>query len=70
MKEAVKQAMWYNKICCEVGLKWYNKISFEVGLKTENKSPLHIHEDNEACISYSRNPVRHSSMKHLERELY
>ena len=19
MKEAVKQAMWYNKICCEVG---------------------------------------------------
>jgi hypothetical protein len=58
MKEAVKQAMWYNKICCEVGLK------------TENKSPLHIHEDNEACIAYSRNPVRHSTMKHLERELY
>jgi hypothetical protein len=58
MKEAVKQAMWYNKICCEVGLK------------IENKSPLHIHEDNEACIKYSRNPVRHSTMKHLERELY
>ena len=58
MKEAVKQAMWYNKICCEVGMQ------------TENKCPLHIHEDNEACIAYSRNPVRHSTMKHLERELY
>ncbi len=39
IKEAVKQAMWYNKICCELGLK------------TENKSPLNIHEDNEACIA-------------------
>ena len=58
MNEAVKQAMWYNKICCEVGMQ------------TENKCPLHIHEDNEACIAYSRNPVRHSTMKHLERELY
>jgi hypothetical protein len=58
MKEAVKQAMWRNKLCCEVGMQ------------TENKSLLYIHEDNEACIAYSRNPVKHSTMKHIKRELY
>jgi hypothetical protein len=58
MKEAVKQAMWYNKICCELGLK------------TENKSLLNIHEDNKACIAYNCNLIRHSTIKHLERELY
>jgi len=50
--------MWYNKICCEVRMQ------------TENKSQLHIHEDNEACIAYSRNAVRYPTMKYLEREFY
>jgi hypothetical protein len=62
MKEAAKQAMWYNKVCFEIR----RDLTTQVGQTT----PLRVHEDNEACIAYSRNPVRHSTMKHLERELY
>ena len=62
MKEAAKQAMWYNKICFEIR----SDLTTQVGQTT----PLRVHEDNEACIAYSRNPVRHSTMKHLERDLY
>ena len=63
MKEAIKQIMWYNKVCSEIGLPL-------APLNERQVTTLHVHEDNQAAIAFSRNPVRHSTMKHLERELY
>ena len=63
MKDSIKQVMWYNKVCHELSIK-------RLAPSGEEQIPLLIHEDNLACIAYSRNPVRHSTMKHLERDIY
>ena len=57
---ATKEAIWLAKLFEEIGL-----------LKLENNYlPIRIREDNLAAIMYSKNPINHSTMKHLERDLY
>jgi hypothetical protein len=58
---AIKEAIWLAKLFMELGV---NNIGSEAYL------PIRIHEDNLAAIMFTKNPVYHSTMKHLERALY
>jgi hypothetical protein len=62
-KEAIKQALWLTKLCHEAGLPLAEVSQGQI-------MPIRMHEDNKAMIDFSRNPIRHSTMKHLERDIY
>jgi len=58
---AIKEAIWLAKLFKELRL----------GEAEDNEFlPIKIHEDNLAAIMFTKNPVYHSTMKHLERALY
>jgi hypothetical protein len=60
---AIKEAIAIIKLFEELGINI-------VGAEPVRGFPLIINEDNKACIAYNCNLIRHSTIKHLERELY
>jgi hypothetical protein len=70
---AIREACWIIKVFEEIGHPLLGNEPFD-RIKIHNKSVnsetgLCVFEDNQACIQYARNPVRHSTMKHLDRQL-
>ena len=52
-------------------MKLFEELGVEiVGKDKIRGAPLFIHEDNQSCIEYLKNPVQYSKMKHLEIILY
>lgn len=60
-RETIKEAIWLAKLFEELNIP---------NIGSSNNFPIKIHEDNLSTIMYSKNPAHHSTMKHLERELY
>ena len=60
-RETIKEAIWLTKLFKELDVINIGKLEH---------FPIRIHEDNRSTIMYSKNPAHHSTMKHLERELY
>ena len=60
-RETIKEAIWLAKLFEELNIP---------NIGNSNHFPIKIHEDNRSTIMYSKNPAHHSTMKHLERELY
>lgn len=58
---AIKEAIWLAKLFVELKT---------IDLGNRKGVTIQIHEDNLAAILWSRNPIYHSTMKHLERALY
>ena len=58
---AIKESIWLAKLFKELGV---------IDTGNEDYLPIRIHEDNLAAIMFTKNPVYHSTMKHLERALY
>ena len=60
-RETIKEAIWLAKLFEELNIP---------NIGSKSNFPIKIHEDNLSTIMYSKNPAHHSTMKHLERELY
>ena len=60
-RETIKEAIWLAKL--------FEKLNIP-NIGSKSNFPIKIHEDNLSTIMYSKNPAHHSTMKHLERELY
>ncbi len=58
---AIKEAIWLAKLFVELNI---------IKLGNQNCITIQVNEDNLAAVLWSRNPVYHSTMKHLERALY
>ena len=68
---AIREACWIIKVEEEIGHPLLGDEPFDqIALHSKYKgSGVMIFEDNQACIQYAKNPVRHSTMKHLDRNL-
>ena len=62
MSSAEAEYMAASLVCREV--IWIRSILDGFGF--QQKGPTVIHEDNEACIQMSKNPVNHSKAKHID----
>jgi len=58
---AIKEAIWLAKLFIELNI---------IDLGEEKCVTIQVNEDNLAAVLWSKNPVYHSTMKHLERALY
>ena len=68
---AIREACWIIKVQEEIGHPLLGDEPFnQIALHNKYQgSGVMIFEDNQACIQYAKNPVRHSTMKHLDRNL-
>jgi hypothetical protein len=60
-RETIKEAIWLTKLFKELAI---------LNIGTLERFPIRIMEDNRSAIMYTKNPAHHSTMKHLEREMY
>jgi hypothetical protein len=68
---AIRECCWIIKVLEEIGSDILGVEPFdEIKLHTpKDCEGLIVFEDNQACIQYAKNPVHHSTMKHLDRAL-
>ena len=68
---AIRECCWIIKVLEEIGSNILGPTPFnEIELHTpKNCEALIVFEDNQACTRYAKNPVHHSTMKHLDRGL-
>lgn len=56
LSEAVKNALWYKHLLCELGF-------------TIN-DPTLIHQDNQSTIAIAMNPINHKNVKHIDTKVH
>jgi len=68
---AIREACWIVKVFEEIGHPLLGGEPFDqIAIHAkEEAAGIIVFEDNQACIQYAKNPVRHSTMKHLDRQL-
>jgi len=72
-QSAIREACWIIKVFEEIGHPLlgddpFDRIQIHNGAVNADTGVC-VFEDNQACIQYAKNPVRHSTMKHLDRQL-
>ena len=62
---ATQDAMWLKSLLRELGIGGENNTTLILN-EDERVEPIILHEDNKACIAFSKNPGDHKRSKHID----
>ena len=63
------EAEYYAADECAKEILWFKGLFLDLDIKTDT-TPIYIYEDNNACISFSKNNTCHSRTKHIDLRIH